>query len=224
MQGGKSLVEEAFQLYTENLYIAVPMLVAVVVDAVVGALAAAAVYATLMGPVLLQRPGFFIVPFLGVALVLALILALVAVFANTVAGGVVAQLALGIVGGRRLSLGEAWELVKPRAAALVVAAIIAGVVTLVLALVPVIGAALGATLFVPLPVLVVSGRGALEALGESVNIVLDSFSRRAEVPLVVFALFLVGALNSALGILVSLFGYPYAVLLYTLYMRREHII
>ncbi len=225
----ESLVEEAFHLYVENLYIAVPMLAAVVVTAVASALAALATYASLSGVFATLRgsglaTGVILAPFAVVLLLVALVFAFVAVAANTVAGGVVAELALGLVGGRRLELGEAWERVKPRVVTLLVAALLAGVVTLLLALVPVVGLAAAETLFTPLPLLVVAGRGALDSLSGSFDVVVESLSRRAEVPLVVFVIYLVGAAHHVLGLLVSLLGYPYAILLYALYMKEEGLI
>ncbi|GEM_PF-3373426 len=223
-----SLVERALRLYAENLYIAVPMLAAVIVTAVASTLAAiltaasiTGVIAALHGP---SAPGLLLAPVAAVLLLVSLLLALIAVTANTLAGGVVAELALALVRGERIGVGEAWERVKPHLARLFLAALVAGVISLVFAVIPFVGLAAAETLFTPLPLLVVSGRGVLGSLDGSFSTVLGSLSRRAEVPLVVFIIYLVGAAHHVLGLLVSLVGYPYAVLLYALYMREEGLL
>jgi len=223
MSANTSLLEEAFHLYLDNAYIAVPMIAAIVVTAIAMWLLAAAVTLAVLGAPFYAapRPILFLA---GISLLLVAVLALVSVVADTIAGGMVAELALSIAVGGRMGLAEAWERVKPRALTLVVAAILAGIVSLILSIVPVVGLAVAETLFAPVPLLVVKGRGAVESMEGSARLVLDSLSRRAEVPLAAFVIFLLGALNSTLGILVSLLGYPYVVLLYALYAVREGVL
>lgn len=213
-----NLIAQALDVYARNLVIVVPMFIAVVADAILFSLASL----LLAG---LFFHGFFFIayyPFMLAPwfLVFLAVFVFIAFVVNNIAGGVVADVAWRIVEGRGYSLEASFNYVKQFVVQLVVSGIIAGIAVLVLSVIPIVGTAIGLTLFSPIPLLVVRGRDAIESVKRSAEIVVGSASRRFEVPLVSFIVFLIGVAGGRLlQLLVSLLGYPYVIVLYALYMR-----
>lgn len=214
------ILSRSFNLYLSNLVIVAPMVVAVILDTL------------LIGVLSLFFFGFAFARwplhyafhpyslFAGFFLLIALVSFLV-FMVNTVAGGVVADMSWRIVERRPYSLESSFNYVKQFVPQLIVAGVATGILILVLSLIPVVGTAVGTTLFAPLPLLIVRGRDVVDSLRKSVELVVDSVSRRFEVPLVSFIIFLVGVAGGwAFQLLVTLVGYPYVVLLYALYMSE----
>ncbi len=214
------LLSRSFNLYLSNLVIAAPMVVAVIVDAILYGI----LNLFFFGSAFARWPlyyAFHPYPLFAGFFLLTAIVSFLAFVVNTVAGGVVADMSWRIVEGRPYSLESSFNYIKQFALQLIVAGIVAGIFILLLSLIPIVGTAVGMTLFAPLPLLIVRGRDVVDSLRRSVEIVIDSVSRRFEVPLASFIVFLLGfAGGRAFQLLVTLVGYPYIVLLYALYMRE----
>lgn len=219
----EDILSRTFSLYMSNLVIVAPMVAAVVLDALITGLLKLSFYGFAFAGWHL-RYAFSPYPLFAGFLLLMALASFLAFVVNTVAGGVVADMSWRVVERRPYSLESSFNYVKQFIPQLVVAGVVAGIAVLVLSLIPVVGEAAGLTAFAPLPLLIVRNGNVSYSLRRSVGIVWESASRRFEVPLAAFIVFLLGAAGGpALQLLVTLVGYPYVLLLYALYMAETGV-
>ncbi len=214
-----SLLEEAFNAYTKNLEIIIPMAALIVAVYVIALVVLFAVLPIGLVGLLAFKPHVFY----GILVATPLLLLLLAIVGGAVSGlclGVMARMALDVAKGRKASLEGAMSHVRNRPVDFIVLGIIAGLVCLVLGVVPAVGLAVAATPLTFAFLMVAGGSRVSEALGKCIDTTLKALGRRPEVPLVVFLIYVLIAAGS-IGVLVALFGVPYAYILAAMHLARE---
>ena len=214
-----SILEEAFKAYTENLAMVVPAAALIlVVSLTVFILVLSVLPLGLIG--LLAGKPFSIVSLLLGAPILLLIALAVVVVTSSLCLGTLASMAVTASTGERADLSEAFELSKAKLSTLLPVGLVVSLLTLFFSVIPLVGTAVALTAFTPAFVLVVLGASAGEALEESVRVMVDALSKRPEVPVVVFVIYLLSS-TWRLGLLAWVLGAPYAFTLVAYYLVNE---
>ena len=213
------ILEEAYRTYTKNLVMVVPavalvLAVSLAVFILVLSILPLGLIGTLAGRLSSIIPLLFGVP------VLFLIALAVIVVASSLCLGTLASMAVEASRGGRADLGEAFEHSKARLSTLLPVGLVVSLLALFSSVIPLVGTATALTLFTPAFVLAILGASASEALEESVRIMLDALSRRPEVPVVVFVVYLLSS-TWRLGLFVWMLGVPYAFTLVAYYLVNE---
>ena len=220
MSETKPLVQEVVKLYTSNMAsLVLPMLAITVVRLVTSVGPGAVVY---RGAYHLSGPVGFV---LTLATLTALALLIPVIVAAYVASyGMVASASLRLARGEPATLSAALQDTFARVLPLTAVCLASMVAYAAMRAIPLVGPITGAVtaaLLAPAPVLAMAGRRALDSLTEGASMVVESLSRRPEVPLAIFVASLVGALlTGPLSALYELFATPFAVLLSAYYIYK----
>ncbi len=218
----KGILEVVFDLYKENL----EMLVPIVLYAIVLYLA------TFILVILFLPMSFVWLPWLGtrflydptiilkLALLVVLVLIPIAAVGGAVAFGALSKMALMAVTTGKSNLEEGFRAAMNRLAPLVIVLLITAVLSVIASVVPLLGPALVITALSPAPILVMLGSSASNAVSESFRIISEAFSKKAEVPLIIFVIAMLSSAGT-IGALILILGVPYAYLLLAYYIVRE---
>ena len=157
---------------------------------------------------------------LKLALLVVLVLIPIAAICSAIAFGTLSKMAISAVTTGKADLKRDFKAAMEKLAPLIIVLLVTAVLATIAMVIPLLGPALVITAFSPAPILVILGASASKAISEALRIMGDAFNRKTEVPLMVFVIALLSSLRM-IGVIISIFGVPYAYLLLAYYIVQE---